>query len=188
MKTCVELPSGYEQILQIDLQKDKKLAIIVNVIAFVIMIAMVFSGHIYVSFLEFIDLADLLQWGVILVGFIIYMVLHELVHGVVMWVYSKQKPFYGFTGMYAYAGSNAYFNKKHYLVIALAPIVVWGIVLLILNLIFKEKWFWIIYFLQMMNISGAAGDLYVTCRFSKLPKDILVKDIGVNMTVYAKDV
>lgn len=90
--------------------------------------------------------------------------------------------------MYAYAGSNCYFNKKSYLVITLAPIVVWGVVLLILNLIFKETWFWVIYFIQMMNISGAAGDLYVACRFSKLPDDILVKDIGVNMTVYSKDI
>ena len=89
--------------------------------------------------------------------------------------------------MYAYAGSNCYFNKKHYIIIALAPIVIWGIVLLVLNLVFKETWFWVIYFIQIFNLSGAAGDLYVTYRFSKLPKDILIKDIGVNMTIYTKE-
>jgi len=151
MKNYIELPNDYKEILQIDLQKDKKLAFLVNIIALVIIIAMVIMGSFFVPITELFDGMSTLQWGVVLVGLIVYMVLHELVHGVTMYLYSKQKPFYGFTGMYAYAGSNAYFNKKHYRVIALAPIVVWGIVLLIMNLIFKEKWFWIIYFIQMMN-------------------------------------
>lgn len=60
-------------------------------------------------------------------------------------------------------------------------------VLLILNLIFQETWFWVIYFIQIMNISGAAGDLYVTYRFSKLSKDILINDTGIAMTIYSKE-
>ena len=187
MKNYVNLPNDYREILQIDLQKDKRLAIIVNGLALLITIVMVVVGHFYVPFTELLDGTNGIYWGAIFVGMIVYMVLHELVHGITMWAYSKQKPFYGFTGMYAYAGSNAYFNKKSYLIIGLAPIVVWGIVLLVLNLIFKQTWFWVIYFIQIGNISGAAGDLYVTYRFSKLPKDILVKDIGVNMTVYSKE-
>ena len=46
-------------------------------------------------------------------------------------------------------------------------------------------WFWVVFAIQIMNLSGAAGDLYVTVRFLRLPKDILVKDTGVAMTVYA---
>lgn len=65
--------------------------------------------------------------------------------------------------------------------------VVWEIVLLILNFIVPMSWFWVVYFIQMGNVSGAAGDLYVTWKFSKLPKDILVKDTGVEMTVYSKE-
>lgn len=98
-----------------------------------------------------------------------------------MYHYSKEKPFFGFTG--AYAGSNCYYYKKPYLVIALSPIVILGIILLVLNIIFP-KLFWVIYFIQIANISGAAGDLYVTYRFSKLDDNILVKDIGVSMDVY----
>ena len=186
MKNYVNLPDDYREILQIDLQKDKRLALIVNGIALLIIIVMAIIGHFFVPITELLDGTNGINWSAIFVGMIVYMILHELIHGIAMKAYSKQKPFYGFTGMYAYAGSNSYFNKKSYLVIALAPIVVWGIVLLILNLIFRE-WFWVIYFIQIANISGAAGDLYVAERFSKLPKDILVKDIGVNMTVYSKE-
>ena len=92
----------------------------------------------------------------------------------------------GFTGLYAYAGSEAYFNKRSYLVIALAPIVVWGVVLLILNFLVPTSWFWCVYFIQVCNVSGAAGDLYVSCKFSRLPADILIRDTGVSMTVYSR--
>jgi len=39
----------------------------------------------------------------------------------------------------------------------------------------------------IINISGAAGDLFVTIKFSRFPKDILVRDYGVGMTVFSKE-
>lgn len=188
MKDFAVLPEGYKEIKKVDLQKDKKLAILVNGFAFLIMAVMVVPMLFIVPIKSF--MADgmilyLVKLGVIIVGMIVYIVLHELVHGIVMKYYSKIKPTYGFTGMYAYAGSSAYFCKKHYIVIALAPIVLWGVVLLILNLLVPTGWFWVVYLIQMMNISGAAGDLYVSASFSKLPKDILINDTGVSMTIYA---
>ena len=62
----------------------------------------------------------------------------------------------------------------------------WGVVLTVLLIIVPRNWFWTVYFIQMMNISGAAGDLFVTFKFMKMPKDILVMDTGVGMTVYSK--
>jgi len=94
---------------------------------------------------------------------------------------------YGFTGMYAYAGSDDYYGKKAYIFIALAPVVLWGIVIAIINCFVPLDWFWGIYFLQIFNISGAAGDFFVTIKFLRFPKDILVKDKGVSMTVYSKN-
>jgi hypothetical protein len=93
---------------------------------------------------------------------------------------------YGFTGLYAFAGSDDYYYKKPYIAIALAPIVVWGVILGIVNALVPVEWFWVVYFIQLINLSGAAGDLYVTCRFAGLPKDILIRDYGVSMTVYAR--
>lgn len=183
MNSYIDLPFGYKEILHIDLQNDKKLAGIVNGIAIVIMVVMFIAGNIYIPF----DFGGFLPTMVMCIGLVAYIILHELVHGIVMYSYSKVKPSYGFTGLYAYAGSKCYFNKKSYIVIALAPIVVWGVVLLILNLVFQETWFWVIYFIQIMNISGAGGDLYVTYRFSKMPKDILINDTGVVMTIYSKE-
>lgn len=182
-----KLPDGYKEIESIDLQKDHKIAGIVNGISLLIGVIMIFIGNTIVPILDFYIECSLLEWFMIILGIIVYIFLHEWVHGICMRYYSKQKPFYGFTGLYAYAGSHCYFNKKDYIVIALAPIVVWGIVLLIANIVFQYHYFWIIYFIQIMNVSGAAGDLYVSYRFSKLPEDILIKDIGVSMTIYTKE-
>ena len=41
-----------------------------------------------------------------------------------------------------------------------------------------------VWFLQAGNIGGAAGDVYVTARLWKLPETLLVRDTGVDMTVY----
>ena len=89
--------------------------------------------------------------------------------------------------MYAFVGSSDYYDKTAYIFIALAPVVIWGIVLAIVNLLVSVEWFWVVYFIQIMNLSGAAGDLYVTVKFSRLPKDVLIQDYGVGMKVFSKE-
>lgn len=187
----LELPKGYSEIFQLDLQKDKKTALFVNIFALVISAVMVVAGIFIVPITTFFDFSNgilmyLIKLTVAIAAMIIYLILHELVHGIFMKGFSKTKVHYGFTGLYAYAGSNAYFCKKAYIIIALAPIVVWGVVLLIINCFVDASWFWCVYFIQIMNISGAAGDLFVTYKFSKMPSDILVQDSGVSMKVYSQ--
>jgi len=192
MHSYETLPEGYREWMKVDLQKNKKLALIVNGIGLIIAVVMAVIGQLIVPIQTLFDMeAGLgmytLRFVVLLAGMVAYIILHELVHGVVMKHYSGQKPFYGFTGLYAYAGSKCYFDRRSYIVIALAPIVVWGVVLLILNLFAAGSWFWVVYFIQISNVSGAAGDFYVSARFSKMPQDILVNDVGVSMTVYVKE-
>ena len=124
---------------------------------------------------------------VLMVSMIAYLILHEAVHGIAMKICGTKKVKYGFTGLYAYAGSDDFYDKKSYIFIALAPVVLWGIVLAVVNCFVSENWFWVVYFIQISNISGAAGDIYVTAKFSKMPSDILVTDCGVGMTVYSAE-
>lgn len=192
MKNTVSLPEGYSEEFGIDLQKNKKLMLLVNGIAIAIMLPMAFLGALAVPFASFFGSDELwymplLKASVLMLGYIAYIVLHELVHGIFMKHFSGVKPKYGFTLMYAYAGSEAYFNKKSYIIIALAPVVIWGAVLGVLCAVLPQSWFWVVYLIQIGNISGAAGDFYVTFKFLKLPKDILVNDTGVAMTVYTKN-
>ena len=134
MKSVQTLPEGSRLVLQLDLQKDKKTALKVNLLAVVILAAVVALG-VGLEPLGSVFQAGspALYWGrlaVLLGGFAAYMILHELVHGVFMYALSGGvKPRYGFTGMYAYAASDACFCRRDYILIALAPVVVWGLVL-----------------------------------------------------------
>ena len=181
MKCLTKLPDGYQERLTVDLQKDKKMAVTVNGIALGLLAVLAFIGNLMVPITTLFH-----GWNIVIMvlGTVVYMVLHELVHGLCMKFFGSQTVRYGFTGLYAYAGSKEYYGKRAYLIIALAPVVVWGIVLLVVCAWVDIQWFWGIYYIQIANLSGAAGDLYVTYVCSRLPKDILIQDSGVAMVVY----
>ncbi len=189
MKSTDKLPENYREIMKIDLQKNKKQAITVNVIATGIAVLFAVIGCLIVPIGELFKMEPLydyfLRFGAIALGSVLYIILHEAVHGIFMKRYCTAKVRYGFTGMYAYAGSDGYYCRREYVIIALAPIVIWGIVLALLNLFTSPAWFWVVYFIQITNLSGAGGDIYVSYLMSRLPKDILVNDTGVSMTVFA---
>ena len=192
MKALQVLPEGYKEIFSVNLQKNKKTAVLINTVAVVIGLVMGISMHFHISIATLFDMekglgAYSLRFAALLILNLIYIILHELVHGITMKICGTKKVKYGFTGIYAFAGSSDYYDKRNYIIIALAPVVLWGIVLGVINCFVPTDWFWVIYFIQIANISGAAGDMYVTAKFSKMPKDILVTDNGVEMTVYSKE-
>lgn len=190
MKALDTLPDGYQKIFQVNLQKDKKIALLINIGAAMIFIIMGVLMHFVVPITTLFSNPEnfwpyMSRFLTLAVGMYVYIILHELTHGVVIKMVGSTSVHYGFTGLYAYAGSDSYFNKKAYIAIALAPIVVWGFVLLILNMLVPVEWFWVIYVIQIGNISGGTGDLYVTWKFSQMPDDILVHDSGIGMEVYS---
>ena len=192
MKALNILPDGYSQIYEIDLQKNKKKSLLVNGVAFLISILMIVPMCFYIPIFELFSFEEgmaqyFIRFGVLFGLTIVYMVLHELVHGITMKLCGTKKVKYGFTGVYAFAGSDDYYDKKSYITIALAPVILWGVIILVINFFVSREWFWVVYFIQIMNISGAAGDMYVTFKFAKMPKDILIRDHGVGMKVYSKD-
>ncbi len=192
MKSINYLPDGYSEFYSVDLQKDKKMSLKINLAAIIIAVVMAVPMHFYIPIFTLFDMEQgmgryLLRFAVFFILMILYMVLHELVHGIAMKLCGTKKVKYGFTGVYAFAGSEDYYDKKSYIFIALAPVVLWGIVLGIANFAVSTEWFWVVYLLQIMNISGAAGDFFVTLKFSRFPESVLIKDHGVGMVVYNKD-
>ena len=190
MKAISTLPQGYREIYSVNLQKDKKTCLLVNLFSLLIGVLSILPMHFVVPiFLLFSMDGGLKEYffrfAALMALTVLYLILHELVHGIVMKMCGTKKVKYGFTGLYAFAGSEDFYNKKSYLFIALAPIVFWGIVLAIINLLVPTEWFWVVYLIQVFNLSGAAGDLFVTFKFLRFPKDILVRDCGVEMTVYS---
>lgn len=193
MKSKQVLPNGYYEYFSVNLQTDKKMAVLINGAALVIALIMAIPMHFYIPFSSLFDMSDglaayFLKFAVLFAGTVAYIILHELVHAVTMKCFGTKKVKFGFTGLYAFAGSDDYYPKVSYIIIALAPVVFWGIVIAVINAFVPYEWFWVVYFIQIANISGAAGDLYVTFKFCRMPEDILVHDVGVGMTVYSQTV
>ena len=129
---CFDLPGSYEELCRVDLQKDGSLAVLVNILALVIFLAGGVIGHQFVPIHTFYSMSDgmLLYFDAALDCCILYGLPQRapewscmffsmnLFHGIFIKHYSGRKAQYGFTGLYAYAGSEAYFNKRQYLVIA----------------------------------------------------------------------
>ena len=73
----------------------------------------------------------------------------------------------------------AYYSRSSYLLISFAPIVVWGVVLAVLPLLLGSGMYWSASLLQILNLAGAVGDIYVAVAMLRMPSDTLVQDIGV---------
>ena len=104
-----QLPEGYCEIWRADLQKNKKQALAVNGLALGLGAAMLApflygifqplsSGGIHFHVTQFLAM---------LAGLLAYIPLHELVHGLCMKYFGAKKVRYGYTGLYAWAGSSA---------------------------------------------------------------------------------
>ena len=182
-----QLPEGYCEIWRADLQKNKKQALAVNGLALGLGAAMLApflygifqplsSGGIHFHVTQFLAM---------LAGLLAYIPLHELVHGLCMKYFGAKKVRYGYTGLYAWAGSSEYFGRRSYAVIALAPLAFWGAVLASLCPAVPAQWFWVLYLVQVANVSGAAGDLYITWKALHMPAEVLIQDTGTEMAFYA---
>lgn len=184
MKTTMQLPEHYRLLQAIDLEKNKRQMIIVNVLSLIVAAVVFVPMAIWkpegAAFID--DLPDLL---LLVAGMFGYVVLHEAVHGVCFRAFSGEKPRFGWKSAYAYAASDAYYPKWPYLTIALAPVVLWGVVLGALASVLPAEWYWLVQVIQLMNLSGAAGDMYVFWLLCRMPADILVQDAGVAMQVFA---
>ena len=180
-----DLPEGYALFRTIDLAKNRKENAIVSALSLALLVVVFAFGFLIREDTGAAGEEYLPVMAAGLVAFFAYIVLHEAVHGIFMWYFSKQKPHFGISLQYAYAGSKAYFRKTPYLIIALAPVAVWGVVFLAAALLAPGIWFWLFWFLLAGNFSGAAGDLYVFWQVSRMQPDILVQDDGMAMRIYA---
>src|SRR5690606_21073155 len=102
---------------------------------------------------------------------VIYMLIHELTHGLFIRIISKQKPTYGFHFPYLITGSNHYYNKLHFMMILLAPVCVWGIVLVILLFVAPQTLFMSLYIITGLNFAGSSGDYVQAFMIKRLPED-----------------
>lgn len=178
-----ELPDSYVEKGVIDLKKDKKISLYIQLIF--ILIAGVMVGLAFIFQFPIKNNLETAQKVILTIGLVfLYMIIHELTHGVFIKFYSKINPKYYFRFPYLATGSNSYFNKKCFIIITLAPVIIWGIISIILIQVLPEQYFLSLYVVIGLNFAGAAGDYVQVYTFSKLPPQALLQDDGKQTRVF----
>ena len=184
------LPEGYVQSGEINLKKNKRLAITLNIVAFFVFVLGFFLLSSFAALVRpsLMNTSGSITVGVlaVMLGLVVLlMTIHELIHGFFFWVFTRSKPVFAMRLFYAYAGApDWYIPTRQFAFVAVGPLVVIGAVGLLLILLAPIRWIMFIIFFVAMNTGGSAGDLLVLTRLFKLSPTCLANDTGDVQTFY----
>jgi hypothetical protein len=104
-------------------------------------------------------------------------VLHEAVHGVLLWRLTRARPDFGYRGWYAYAGAPGwYFSRSSFLAVQLAPFVLLTVAGLALYLVLPTTGALIALAMALFNALGSIGDLYISVRLLGTHRPGVIED------------
>lgn len=191
-----KLPENYRLVKTVDATKAP-FAVVFNLLSLVMMVGafavLYFAFGTDVSlikeqFLTLPDFTKILALLLLVVGFIAYIVLHELVHGVVYKAFTKRKLTFGVTMTCAYCGvPDVFVYRTASLCALLAPFVIFSIAFIVPMFFLQNTvWFLLLAALFAMHFGGCVGDLYITVLYVFKFRDgkTLMRDTGPVQTFY----
>jgi hypothetical protein len=208
LKKITQLPENYVERGTIDLAKDFKLLLRLQVAAFV---AVILAGWLFLNLtyilrpdsVALLSLRSLLGHSSddvftirislsiymlmsLLIATVLMIVLHEAVHGFTFWYFTRKKPTFGFKGLYAFAASpkGTYLPRLQYFVVALAPLIFLSLAGIALIPILPLLALPTLVFFLIGNAAGAIGDVWVVAWLLREPPEILLQDRGDAVTCY----
>lgn len=188
-----DLPEGY-QVVQYINAKSAKTGILFTILSLIpLLILLVFGIHLVNKVKGGFDFDDQLLSISYLCSFvliILYVILHELTHGIVYKVMTKQKLTFGLSWSCAFCGvPNIFVYRKTAILAVIMPFIVF-------NIIFIPITIWLFFvnsvlfvealFILGLHLGGCVGDLYVVYLLLVRYKDssVLIKDTGPEQFFY----
>ncbi len=111
--------------------------------------------------------------------------LHEAVHGLFFWLFTREWPLFGLKRSYAYAAAPAwYLPRGPMLVTGLAPLLLLTVAGLLLMLFLPVGWLPALLLVITLNAAGAVGDLVTAVLLLREPATVLANDQGDVMRLY----
>lgn len=191
-----ELPPHFREDYCIDATKGR-IGIYLNLIA--IGIAIVVGAAVYIPIYGFRPFnnedikplyAAIAVW-IWALGLCVYLIVHELTHGICYKLLTKQKLKFGLTLTVAYCGlKEGYVNKKTALIAVLAPFVVHSIWMIIAIILITEPIISIaVIMLFALHFGGCCGDLWVAFLliFKYRKQQVLMCDDGPKQQFFVYD-
>jgi hypothetical protein len=185
------LPDNYKEIKVID-AKEKKTIIIMNIFSVILLFVAILPFFLFKPVDIFAQNPEDLLVSIIImiVGMIVYIILHELVHGFWYKILTKEKLTFGFTLAVAFCGvPNIYVNKKTALLAITGPFILFTLILIpVLILIPANSLYFALVIIFGIHVSGCSGDLYGTFYMLSQKGDLLMNDTGPKQTFYKLDI
>ncbi len=187
MKATQVLPLNYHPSGKFDL-KSKKQIIILYLVGLVLLIFSIWFFGWLANFLRGSSATSfsfqissmstaLIAIGKLLLTIVFVLVLHEGIHALFFWVYSRQKPVVGFKGAYAYAAMPGwYFPRNQFMVIGIAPLIVISLIGVLFLAILPLSSINLVLVALVINTSGAVGDLFVVIWLLTKPRETFAND------------
>lgn len=192
------LPADYQEARTLDISRDTRLLLALNVAGLVIMLI---SGWFFyhamhwlrpeetspaVLFLSIRSIRDLAMIILAILGLTAgNLILHEGVHGVFFWLFTHSMPRFAFRGAYAYAAAPGwYIFRNPFLVTTLAPLGFISLAGLVVMRLVPPAGLAATWFVVTLNASGAVGDLLVAWWILRQAPQSLIQDRGDVVTLY----
>lgn len=190
MRSTATLPEGYEKTDELSARSSRSLFRKLNLLSTLLAFALIAAGWAWKSF------APLSVWMeqsfgqyytivlLALAGILCDIVLHELTHALLMYLFSGQRPFFARSGLLLSAGCSAYLTRSRCLLITLGPSVLWGAALLTACALVPDQWFWPLYYIAVLNFSLSIDDIYCAILICKQPRQAFYCHLGILVQVY----
>jgi hypothetical protein len=189
------LPESYQLVRRIDLREDRSLLIRLSLLSLILFLpaygvfltlGVVIHPEIQ-TFLQMISSATpvLQRIIAILSSLALFMLWHELLHGLFFWLFTHQVPKFGLSAAYAFAAAPGWYLARHpYLWIGIAPAILLSFFGAILFPLIPPAWCFVWAFGLAINLCGSVGDFYVVGWLLSRPDSALIQDHGDVILVF----
>ena len=187
------LPEGYREALTVDAGNGKLMARLRNitVLSNTVMFAAVFLIYAGPRIDEIGAGFSVFKVAGLIAAYFLYIILHELTHGIVYKLLTGKKLTFGLKRPVAYCGvPGIYAYRITAMLSLLAPLTVFSILLAAAFLLIHDSFARLmILSLFVLHLSGCAGDLYGIWLFLTRFRDpsVLRQDTGPAMIYYSRD-
>lgn len=197
MKPVRTLPPDYVEVGTLDLGKNKRALILVNLLGLALMfifgalfyclLEVMRPGALYQALMTIrLNLVQALLFTLFLLAALAVMLIgHEAIHGLFFRVFSQTRPKFEFKGWYACAGLPGwYLPRGKYLVTALSSFIVITLAGFLLLAFVPASWILFVLTMMIANASGSVGDLVVAVWLMCQPRGTFAQDRGDSVTLY----
>jgi hypothetical protein len=198
MNATKSLPAAYRASGTLDVSKNQGLLLWLNLAGLVIL---VLSGWLFfqaivwlrpkdalgeIHFVSVQSLGQIIGLVLAILGLTaVNLIIHEGIHGIFFWVFTRSMPRFAFRGAYAYAAAPGwYIPRNEFLVTTLAPLVLISLAGLVVIYLIPPAGLLATWFVITMNASGAVGDMLVAGWITRHTPLSYIQDLGDAVTLY----